>query len=274
MSGVIIVSAFDVEDFANDVARLLGAENYAVRLGIGRVSEHLIPEAKARCASVILVWSRDGYAQAFMRTWFAEVAQHKLIEIMRARSVPDLPRRAHSAQPIDFCSWNGARGGPAWRELGARLRAAERAGTPQDVQARKAANVLAAVSVAAVFGAGALRASEHADFGNTSQPDLDDFVADARDTDSAKETTIQLASLSNDAIGGPLVYAEPLSADSHRFRPIVERLGPLQGRLSPLGESAPLLAPMRFRDPGLIDRVAGVAQSGLQRINALTDDGE
>ncbi len=157
MINIRIVCTHDAVPFAEQLTRLLGAEQHNVRLSYGRQSQHELEAARDLREAVLLVWSYDAPSQHYMLEWARTIDPSRLVEVARAPGAPRLERRS---PVIDFANWRGERGARAWMTLNDRLRAVARVLEPPKAPAMQAAMALGLVSVAAVGGAIFVRAND------------------------------------------------------------------------------------------------------------------
>ncbi|HRO04893.1 MAG TPA: hypothetical protein PLS69_14935, partial [Terricaulis sp.] len=120
MTAIRIVCAPDAESTAGNLARLLSAELYDVRVTCGSMqSADDLPGARAMQEIVLLIWSPNAHMARFPRDWREAIPRSRLVEIART---PGRLRGKDEAAPIDFINWRGERGGRAWGALKERLR--------------------------------------------------------------------------------------------------------------------------------------------------------
>jgi hypothetical protein len=157
MIDIRIVCAHDGLNFAETLARLLGAEQHNVRLTYGRLSPLEIEASRASREAVLLIWSFDAPGQHYMLEWARGIDPSRLVEVARTPGAPRVERRAPI---VDFAQWRGERGCRAWNALNDRLRVVARVVDPPRGPPKQAALALGLASVAAVGGALFVRVSE------------------------------------------------------------------------------------------------------------------
>jgi len=224
------------------LVRLLEAEEYRVRLTVGRQASIELESSGAHGA-VLLIWSAAAPGASYMRDWARAADPFLLVEISTAPGALQIERKA---PVVDFASWRGERGGRAWNALSERLRAVSRVLEPPPPQTKQAALASLGVAGAAAFGVVGI-------LGATSAPMLPDPLQ-APTYDMAADDELLLDA----PMGGPLSAMEPLSIEDldtveplplHRFTPM-EQTPALDLYLA--GD----VAPNDIRDPTLLERLA------------------
>ena len=234
MINIRIVCTHDAVPFAEQLTRLLGAEQHNVRLSFGRQSLHELEAARELREVVLLVWSYDAPSQHYMLEWARTVDPSRLVEVARAPGAPRLERRS---PVIDFANWRGERGARAWVTLNDRLRAVARILEPPKAPSMQAAMALGLVSVAAVGGAIFVRAN------------------DALEQPIPVEQQAQIAD-ADDGMGGALDVLEPPSIeDDIIVRSYAVRGVPLESRVETELQELTIVEPLDIRDPTLIERL-------------------
>ena len=249
MTAILTVCTHDARPLAEKLVRLLGAEEYDVRLLVGRGSQQGLAEAKSSKEAVLLIWSPAAPSQTYMLEWAKQIDPSRLIEIAVA---PGWPRIERKASVIDFASWRGERGGRAWNALHERLRSVMRTLDPQPGPPPKAVLALGLSSLAAVGVAVGVRLS--ADAPQTAP------IAPETQTAHVQETA---------AMGGALFAVEPASIEDLATIPDVRPLRTGLMEITPLPELKTISdAPLpEVRAPTLIERIV--------ELNPLNDeDGE
>ena len=241
MIDVRIVCAYDAVKTASAIKRLLNAEGFNAEIAHGRGSLGLLEDSCANREAVLLVWSLDAPTTDYMHKWAAAVDPIKLAEIARAPMWPPLEGRR--ANVIDFSSWNGERGGPAWRAMEDRLRHIARAMEPKRPPPFAPALALAGFGL---MGAVA---------GIVARLDQTEPVA------SVQFEQPQLAEMQPElGWGGPLTALEPESMSEEDASPMFGRIRTAPRALEPVNfeplQSARVVAPMQYRDANLLDRLS------------------
>lgn len=235
MIGVRIVCTYDAVKFAENLMRLLDAEQHAVRLSYGRQSLVALEEERVTpSGAVLLVWSFDAPTQHYMLEWAQSVAPDRLVEIGRARGAPRLERHA---PVIDFTQWRGERGGRAWIALSERLRTVERVLHPPKGPPQPALAVMSLAAIAAVSGAFVVRMN----------------------APEARPDTAEAPQLEEVALGGAIETVEPASVEDLWIEPIERvRYAPLELIATPDLLANPVVEIADLRDPTLIERLASL----------------
>lgn len=246
MTDICIVCAHDGVSTAQELMRLLGAEQHAVELRYGRDSLDHLEAARAHKAAVVLIWTRAAPTTLYMQQWASHIEPARLIEIARGSKGSQRPGRR--APVIDFSAWGGLRGGSEWRALTDRLRAIARADAPPRPPPKHAAIALGAFSALAVGGAAYVRV---------------DHALNAPPMPLEANSMQDVAMIATDeGMGGPLQAFEPLSLDEGEAL----SFGPY-ARVRPLGEFHPgalaqtrVAPPMHFQRPTLMQRISSYAE--------------
>jgi hypothetical protein len=238
MVDIRIVCTHDAVQFAENLMRLLGAEQQQVRLCYGRPSLDDIDRAEHAREAVLLVWSWDAPGQHYMREWSRRIEPARLIEIARAPGAPGSLRRA---PVIDFTQWRGERGGRSWNILSDRIRTITRALEPPKPPPRQAALALGLAGIAAIGGALFVRVNEAGEA-------------------SAPSATVSIAQgAERIGVGGPVESVEPESIEALTFaRPPRSRFSPLDLAPAPDLLQLPQTEMPEIRDPTLLERLVGL----------------
>ncbi|MGE0741526.1 MAG: hypothetical protein AB7O98_09305 [Hyphomonadaceae bacterium] len=245
MIDVHIICTYDAQKMADNLVRLLEAEQHIVRLSFGRQTLSELEEAQRARSAVLLIWSKSAPSASYMREWARGIDPMRLAEISVSATPPQIDRDAHV---IDFTHWRESdRGSRAWNALNERLLEIARALDPAaEVPARKAAlgstGVMTAATAGLMIMAGA--ASAPADLQPVAPASFD--VADEQ--------------MSDYAMGGPLDAVEPISAeDMDNLRPLpVSRFTPLEPLPPPDLHTVGPLRTNEIRDATLLERLVAL----------------
>lgn len=242
MIDVRIVYTHDAAPFAETLARLLGAEQFNVRLNCGRKSLHEIEASRQAKEAVLLVWSYDAPGQYYMLEWARATDVSRLVEVARA---PGAPRKERRAPVIDFAAWRGERSARPWLALNDRLRAVARALNPPKPAQVQASVALGLASVAAMAGAVYVRAN------------------DSFETPVPLEQQAMLEQTSaNSGMGGAVRAPEPASLGESvlQVRAYSEALIPLEPEPATSLEQFAAIEPLELRpegrNPTLLEQLA------------------
>jgi hypothetical protein len=232
MIDIRLVYTHDAAPFAENLARLLAAEDYNVRSCCGRRTLHEIEASRNAKEAVMLVWSYDAPGQHFMLEWARATDASRLVEVSRA---PGAPRKERRAPIIDFASWRGERSARAWLALSDRLRAVARVLDPPKPAQVQATVALGLASMAAVAGAFVVRAN------------------DSYEAPVAPEQQAMLAPSSVSAgMGGAMRAVEPASYGNAavHVRAYSEAAIPLASSASASLQQIAAIEPVEFRPEG------------------------
>lgn len=240
MIDIRIVCTHDAVNFAESLARLLGAEQHNVRLSYGRLSPLEIDASRAAHEAVLLVWSYDAPGSHYMMEWARSIDPDRLVEVARAPGAAKIERRAPI---IDFTQWRGERGGKQWNALDDRLRTVARVLDPPKGPPKQAVLALGLASVAAVGGALFVRVNE----------------APPPSVPAPIEHESIIALSDEVAVGGAIEALEPPSFEEDI---LVRAYGRGLGRIdTSLAEplDAPIVAPeLELRAPTLMERLSAL----------------
>jgi len=254
---VRIICTLDASKLAEDLRRLLSAEEHAVEICCGRQSLVFLEAARELREAVLLIWSVDAPSSHYMMQWVAHIDAHRIVEISRTRLPANFAEQR--GKIIDFSKWEGQRGGPSWRDLEGRLAEITRATEPPKPPPRYAAMALAAVSAIAVSEAALVRMHDvhHDAMASTSE----DATPQAQPP--APIVHVADAHIDSEGEGGPLTVSEPASEpvdDVTQLTRAVRRTALLDGPPGQGLTTAHVAPEIRYanNNPWLLDRLTAL----------------
>lgn len=249
MIDVRIVCTHDAAKLAEEITRLLEAEEHRVRLTYGRQAMLELEDAKGARDAVLLIWSPNARSQSYMLEWARNIEPARLIEI--AKGTSDHPAVKRLAAVIDFSTWRGQRGARAWKALTERLGTITRIFEPPEPMSARTLMTAGFATAAAAAGIFVMHANS---------PVAQDLITPVPLEDVALVDP-------NAGMGGPLSAIEPASLDDDVLRlRHYPALAPLPETSAPLSELVEYQEP-QLRDPTLLERL-----ESINPLRVLTDN--
>ncbi|MES1156919.1 MAG: hypothetical protein ABUL73_03975 [Alphaproteobacteria bacterium] len=255
-----IVCTHDAAKLAEDLRRLLSAEQHAVEICCGRQSLVFLEASRELREAVLLIWSVDAPSSHYMLQWATHIEPTRVVEISRTRMSSGFAEQR--GKVIDFSKWEGQRGGHAWRDLESRLADIARATEPPKPPPRYAAMALVAVSAIAVGEAALVRMHDvhHDAMASTTE----DTVQAPAAQPPAPVVHVADAHSDSEGEGGPLTVSEPASKPVEEVVHLVRgarRVPMLNAALADDLKAAHIAPSLHYSEsnPWLLDRLSALA---------------